>query len=349
MDVPDCMEPVHSVGDIWPLTGETSTTIIAATPVANEDDLMERSSGRYGRQYPLRAGGTLSDSCEFFISARAAATPFIRMSCHGLYRSDSLEIASCVGDASRRDAVAMHFPLFEAHFQDDGAYFLHGAHDTVLVDAHHVELRAAGSTHTYSRPVVPTDRGMSIRFSLDWLGGPSGCATNAIAPFRSRVVPLGWRRFRQLRALRRTLEQPRVGSAVVEQQIARLIAPLVRSFAHRGSSGALRAATSYRRQRAVEHAKAFLIEHIHERPTLIGVASIVDYAPHHLARVFRDETGLSVHRYLMELRLRQAAARLDEGATNLSSLALDLGFSSQSHFTTAFRGYFGCTPGAYRG
>jgi AraC-like DNA-binding protein len=81
---------------------------------------------------------------------------------------------------------------------------------------------------------------------------------------------------------------------------------------------------------------------------LAEAAEAVEYAPHHFALIFSDHTGLSVHQYLNELRLRQAAVRLDDGADNLTSLALDLGFSSQSHFTTAFRARFGCTPGIYR-
>ena len=273
------------------------------------------------------------------------------MSCHSLYRSPALEITSCVGDASRRQPKPMHFSSFEVHFQDDGAYTLHESGRALLVDVHHVEVRRAGTTCTYSRPVVSADRGTSIRFS-------SGIA-DALRPrdgdtpieFPSGVVRLGPHGFAALRALRRAIDDcPANGAMEVERRAVALLGDVVRAAARRVTiaDNPRRPATSVRHRDAVEHAKAFLAERFHERPTLPAAARLVDYAPHHLERIFRAHTGLSVHRYLTELRLRQAAARLDEGAENLSSLALDLGFSSQSHFTTAFHARFGCSPGAYR-
>lgn len=273
------------------------------------------------------------------------------MPCHPLYRSQAIDIVRCVGDASKREPVEMHWPLFEAHFQDDGAYFLHDGGRTVLVDVHHVELRPAGSSQTYSRPVVSADRGTSIRFAPEVVESltldPTGVSGIG---FTSAVVRLGPRGFRRLRALRRALdEKPRRGSVPVDQRAVTLLASLVRA-AQRGVDGGCshRPTTISRRHQAVERAKEFLIVQCQHQPSLADVASVADYAPHHFARIFRRETGLSVHQYLTELRLRQAAARLDDGHDNLSSLALDLGFSSHSHFTTAFRARFGCAPSAYR-
>jgi len=272
------------------------------------------------------------------------------MPCQTLYRSDALEVASCVGDAARRRPHSMHFPSFEAHFQTDGAYFLHEGTEARLIDVHHVELRRARSTEMYSRPIVSSDCGMSVRFSLGSLGSewssnddPHGTV------FPTGAVRVDWQRFRELCALRAALEQARAEPHIVDGRLSELLASLVREGwrqARRTVAGQSTIAVKHRA--AVEGAKAFLIEHHHERPDLCTVAAAVDYAPHQFVRIFRAETGLSLHRYLTELRLRQAAARLECGITNLSGLALDLGFSSQSHFTTIFREYFGCTPGGYR-
>jgi AraC-like DNA-binding protein len=54
--------------------------------------------------------------------------------------------------------------------------------------------------------------------------------------------------------------------------------------------------------------------------------------------------GTSVHQYLLQRRLTLARDRLAQGVTSLSALALDLGFSTHSHFTAAFRRRFGITP-----
>src|SRR5262249_18771934 len=81
---------------------------------------------------------------------------------------------------------------------------------------------------------------------------------------------------------------------------------------------------------------------------LDDVARAVHTSPFHLARLFGERTGLPVHRYLTQLRLRAALDRLAGGASDLTALALDLGFSSHSHFADAFRREFGRTPSDVR-
>ena len=68
----------------------------------------------------------------------------------------------------------------------------------------------------------------------------------------------------------------------------------------------------------------------------------------HLARVFRRHSGVSVHRTILTLRLRDSLDRLREASADIASIALDLGFSDHSHFTAAFRRAFGITPSRAR-
>jgi len=68
----------------------------------------------------------------------------------------------------------------------------------------------------------------------------------------------------------------------------------------------------------------------------------------HLARMFRSRTGFSLHAYRNQLRLRAALERLRDPGVDLIDIALDLGFSSHSHFTETFRRSFGKTPSAVR-
>jgi AraC family transcriptional regulator len=98
----------------------------------------------------------------------------------------------------------------------------------------------------------------------------------------------------------------------------------------------------------VEAAKAYLATHYSERLTLDEIARAVAVSPFHLARIFQQHAGVPVHRYLTQLRLRAALERLAGGAQDLTALALELGFSSHSHFTDAFRREFGRTPSAAR-
>src|SRR5690349_9833458 len=78
------------------------------------------------------------------------------------------------------------------------------------------------------------------------------------------------------------------------------------------------------------------------------VAAEFGVSPFHLSRVFRAETGTSLHQYLLRIRMERALSRLHEGEAHLSRLALDLGFSSHSHFSTIFRQRFGESPAQAR-
>lgn len=98
----------------------------------------------------------------------------------------------------------------------------------------------------------------------------------------------------------------------------------------------------------VEAIKVHLASRLGERVTLDELARAVHTSPFHLTRVFQQRTGVPMHRYLTRLRLRASLQRLAEGADDLTVLALQLGFSSHSHFTDAFRKEFGVSPSEVR-
>jgi transcriptional regulator GlxA family with amidase domain len=64
--------------------------------------------------------------------------------------------------------------------------------------------------------------------------------------------------------------------------------------------------------------------------------------------VFNREVGTSVYRYAVGLRLAKALDAVLDSNLDLTSIALDAGFSSHSHFTARFRAFFGLTPLALR-
>jgi AraC-like DNA-binding protein len=84
-----------------------------------------------------------------------------------------------------------------------------------------------------------------------------------------------------------------------------------------------------------------------DRSTLASIARAHGVSVFHLARVFRRATGQSIHAYRTELRLRTALERLAAG-DEVSTVAFDLGFSSHSHFSSAFRRAFGTRPSQLR-
>ena len=83
-----------------------------------------------------------------------------------------------------------------------------------------------------------------------------------------------------------------------------------------------------------------------ERVTLEGLAAKLGTSPFRLCRAFRAATGESLHGHLTQLRLAAALERLPDYRDRLVDLAFELGFSSHSHFTYAFRRYYGIAPKA---
>jgi AraC-like DNA-binding protein len=99
--------------------------------------------------------------------------------------------------------------------------------------------------------------------------------------------------------------------------------------------------------RVIRRTKQVLHDRLTERLRLADIARDVGASPAYLTDLFRRTEGIPVHQYLMRLRLARALVELPH-ADDLTALALDLGFSSHSHFTATFRRQFGRTPSQYR-
>lgn len=98
----------------------------------------------------------------------------------------------------------------------------------------------------------------------------------------------------------------------------------------------------------VQSVKEILAKRYKETLSLEKVATAVYTSPYHLSRIFRKQTGFTIHSYLNQLRLRVALGHVAQTDTNLTQLGLELGYSSHSHFTQAFRRTFGTVPSAFR-
>jgi len=105
---------------------------------------------------------------------------------------------------------------------------------------------------------------------------------------------------------------------------------------------------SERHVRLVAQARRTLAECFMERLPLARLAAACKVSPWFLARVFRLVTGTTIHAYQSGLRLRASLDRVRSGE-DLSTLALDLGYASHSHFTSSFRRAFGMSPSDFRG
>jgi AraC family transcriptional regulator len=72
------------------------------------------------------------------------------------------------------------------------------------------------------------------------------------------------------------------------------------------------------------------------------------YSRSHFLRMFEAATGLTPHRYLLQLRLERAQELIRKGSTSLIDIAALCGFSSHAHMSRVFRQLLGVTPSQYR-
>lgn len=98
----------------------------------------------------------------------------------------------------------------------------------------------------------------------------------------------------------------------------------------------------------VANAKHYLREHAAAKVSLEHVAAEVGLSPFHFLRVFQKQTGLSPHEYLLSFRIERAR-RLLKQKLPIAQVALETGFSDQSHLTRCFKKIVGVTPGRYAG
>ena len=180
-----------------------------------------------------------------------------------------------------------------------------------------------------------------IEESLATIEGASSAALR-----RFRTSPAHWRS-RELTACHaRLLATAPDDRLAVEEHSLALIRRVVAEAAGKGES---RSQTqSPRRVAAIDNARSYILSRYREALSLSAIAAACGVAPSTLCESFACVVGMPVWRYVQRLRLQDAALALGEGVADLSRLALDLGFSSHSHFAQAFRAHFGESPSRFR-
>lgn len=98
----------------------------------------------------------------------------------------------------------------------------------------------------------------------------------------------------------------------------------------------------------LRRARELASERCAEPVTLAVLAGEVGVHPMHLVREFRRHYGQTVGEFVRHQRVERSCRRLRESSAPIAAIALEVGFSQQSHFTRVFKRAMGTTPAAYR-
>jgi AraC family transcriptional regulator len=239
-----------------------------------------------------------------------------------------------------------------------GAFCKHFGRRTITADVNQAVFFAQGSTYRVSHPADCGDRGTVFILSPQVLVDIVRELDPSVDDRPDRPFPfvtgpcepdIFWRHRELSRSLEADGTEPPDPLRADVAALAIVADVLESAFARHGlPRGRRRTGTDADHADRAEAAKTYLASRLCGRVTLDDVARAVHASPFHLARVFRQRTGVPIHRYLTRLRLRAAIERLVDGADDLTAMALELGFSSHSHFADAFRREFGRTPSRVR-
>ncbi len=264
---------------------------------------------------------------------------------HSLLKTPTVAITEtyCQGSC-RHQSVEECTATTQLVFPYRGVYVRHVGSDQAVAEANQVLFFNATEGYRVSHPVPGGDASLTLVISEPQL--------RELAP-RTLLRHGTTLAFRQQR--RRIDARAQVLVALLGHSLRHNIAePLeAESLALTLVQRALGARTSHAagasvgRQLLVDRAKLVLTSDLARRWTLAEIAAEVRCSPVYLTQVFQQVESLPLYRYQLRLRLARALDLLAQ-YDDLTALGLDLGFSSHSHFSAAFRQAYGRSPSEFR-
>ncbi|MFZ0815756.1 MAG: AraC family transcriptional regulator [Candidatus Sulfotelmatobacter sp.] len=249
--------------------------------------------------------------------------------CQGICRHESAEECTT--------ATELVFPY-------RGVYVRHLGHDQAVAEANQVLFFNATEGYRVSHPVAGGDASLSLAISeplLRELAPPALLRDGATLAFRRHRLRLDARAQALVALLRHSLRQ-NIAEPLEAESLALTL--VQRSLGPRTTHAA---GASLGRERLVDRVKLVLTSDLSRRWTLAEIATEVRGSPVYLTQVFQQVEGLPLYRYQLRLRLARALDLIAQ-YDDLTALSLDLGFSSHSHFSAAFREAYGRSPSAFR-
>jgi AraC family transcriptional regulator len=262
-----------------------------------------------------------------------------------LLRSSTVTVRDvyCHGSC-RRQSAEEFATAAELVFPYRGVYVRHLGHDQAVAEANQVLFFNVAEGYRVSHPVSGGDASVSLAISepqLRELAPPSFLRDSATLAFRRQRLRIDARTQVLVALLRHSLRQ-NIAEPLEAESLALTL--VQRALGPRTTHAA---GASVGQQRLVDRVKLVLASDLGRRWTLAEIAAEVRGSPVYLTQVFQQVEGLPLYRYQLRLRLARALDLLAQ-YDDLTALSLDLGFSSHSHFSAAFREVYGRSPSEFR-
>lgn len=127
-------------------------------------------------------------------------------------------------------------------------------------------------------------------------------------------------------------------------EIIKLHGEMVMDYAGRMSEIRKRNAVSIHIRKCID----YIYENLREKLTVAKAAEYLKLSPTYLSRLFMKETGMGFREFILNAKINTAKNIITYSGFSFSDISLELGFSSQSAFITAFKKITGQTPGEFR-
>jgi AraC-like DNA-binding protein len=177
---------------------------------------------------------------------------------------------------------------------------------------------------------------------------PAGLRVSDREVFAIAYMPVELSLYAHQRAIYAGIRRGEIEPLEAEEQVIAIVAATITGRGARRAQAPASRGTDEVHEDLAMRAKAALSRDLAESVSVTALAKELGASPYHLCRIFRRRAGTTLHRYRLELRVRAAMERIARPGTDLSEIALELGFSSHSHFTTVIRRRLGMPPSAAR-
>jgi AraC-like DNA-binding protein len=225
-----------------------------------------------------------------------------------------------------------------------GVYVRHLGRNDAVAEANQVLFFNDAESYRISHPIEGGDACLSLTIGEPWLRelAPTGLVREGAAlAFHRQRLRIDPRAQALVALLRHSLSRQVAETLEAETLVLTLVR---RALGERTSHAA---GASVGRQKLVDRAKLVLSSDLGRRWTLAEIAVEVGVSPVYLTQVFQQVEAMPLYRYQLRLRLARALDLLGR-YDDLTSLSMELGFSSHSHFSAAFRQAYGRTPAEFR-